>query len=306
VRALLLGSAAGGGVPQWNCACGICTAARLDPPRVEPRTQDCLAVGSLGSWALVNCSPDIRAQLLATPYLAPAEGSRDVPVTDVLLTDAELDHVGGLLQLREGRRLRIHATAPVLGALCDQLEVDRVLASYLDVSLLMLAAGDRFRVCDGSVLVEVIPLSEKRPRYAACAPPAADWVVGYRFSRSRGPGDVSLLYAPCFGSWSPALDAGVAGADCALVDGTFWSDDELDRATPPLGGQAPGRAQQMGHLPISGPDGSLGRLGGLVAARRVYTHLNNTNPVLDPASPQRAAVARAGVEVAVDGLEVEL
>ena len=160
-------------------------------------------------------------------------------------------------------------------------------------------------MCDGSRLVEVIPLNTKRPRYANCAPPAADWVVGYRFSGSPWPGEGSLLYAPCFGCWTEALDRAAAGADCVVVDGTFWSDDELAWAgrSP---GQAPGRARRMGHLPISGADGTLEHLGGLPAARRVYTHLNNTNPVLDPTSPERAEVTLAGVEVAVDGLEIEL
>ena len=158
----------------------------------------------------------------------------------------------GLSRRRVPRLVRLHATGPVLGALCDQLEIDRVLASYLDVSLSMVTAGQAFSVCDGSLLVEVIPLNTKRPRYANCAPPAADWVVGYRFSGSPWPGEGSLLYAPCFGCWTEALDRAAAGADCVVVDGTFWSDDELAWAgrSP---GQAPGRARRMGHLPPRSP-----------------------------------------------------
>jgi pyrroloquinoline quinone biosynthesis protein B len=293
-------------VPQWNCACRLCEAARSRPATVEPRTQDCLALGADGAWVIVNCSPDIRAQLLAVPELAPPAGSRDTPVREVLLTDAELDHAAGILQLREAATLRIFATAPVLTALCDHLQIDRILPPYLDVSLSAVAPGRRFSVCDGAVLVDVVPLSSKRPRYAAWAEAAPDWVVGYRFWAPGGP---SLLYAPCFGGWSDPLEAAAEGAGCVVVDGTFWSEDELGRTA--AGGASGaecrdrGKARQMGHLPISGPQGSLRRVARLSAGRRVYTHLNNTNPVLDPTSREAAEVAGAGVEVAVDGMELE-
>jgi len=147
--------------------------------------------------------------------------------------------------------------------------------------------------------VEALPLGSKRPRYAVEGAAGNDWVVGYRFAEHAGAR--SVLYAPCFGCWSEALAVAAEASAGIVVDGTFWSDEELAWTN-----RSPHRARQMGHLPISGQEGSLERIRSLPADRRIYTHLNNTNPVLDPASPQRAQVARAGIEVAADGLELDL
>lgn len=234
---------------------------------------------------------------MATPELAPPAGTRDVPITDVAFTDAELDHVAGILQLREGTGLRVHATSPVLGVLSGSLRFLPVLSSYTNFALRVVGSEEPFTICGGAVAVNVIPLSGKRPRYAGAAAPAADWVVGYRFTAG---GDGGLLYAPCFGDWSDGLDEAAREAGCIVIDGTFWSGHELADAACSTGSQ-----ESMGHLPISGADGSLERIRTL-PARRIYTHVNNTNPVLDASSAERASVEGCGVELAWDGLEIEL
>ncbi|ROP38513.1 pyrroloquinoline quinone biosynthesis protein B [Saccharothrix texasensis] len=287
----MLGTAAGGGVPQWNCACGPCTAVRAG--ELPARTQDALAVSGNGvDWWLVNASPDIGAQLAATPALAPGPGPRDTPVRGVLFTDAELDHTLGLAVLRGASGLRVHGPAAVLHA----LEPTRaVLAAYGEWSWRPVAAGQVLALT-GGLEVTAFPVSGKRPRYAAEPPAAEHWVVAYRF-RDPATGGV-LLYAPCLASWPAGFDELVAEADVVLLDGTFYAPSEMGAATGRPSGQA-----AMGHLPIAD---SLPELRGHPATRRIYTHLNNTNPVLDPASPEHARITEAGVEVVADGAVIDL
>jgi pyrroloquinoline quinone biosynthesis protein B len=282
VKVVVLGTAAGGGVPQWNCACGPCTAVREG--RLPARTQDAVAVSGDGvRWWLVNASPDIGAQLAATPELAPGPGPRDTPVRGVLLTDAELDHTLGLAVLRGAPGLEVYAPAAVRHALAP---TRAVLETYAEWSWHQV---DRAFTLAGGLEVTAFPVGDKRPRYAASAP--GPWVVAYRF-RDPATGGV-LLYAPCLASWPEGFDALVAEADVVLLDGTFHAPEEMGTATGEPSGQA-----AMGHLPITH---SLPRLRRHPSTRRVYTHLNNTNPVLDPASPEHAEVAEAGVEVVADG-----
>jgi pyrroloquinoline quinone biosynthesis protein B len=293
----VLGTAAGGGLPQWNCACAECALAR-GPDGPAWRSQDGLAVeDGRGGWFLLNASPDIRAQILATPELAPGPGRRESPVRGVLLTDAELDHTLGLVALREGAALDIHATAPVLGALETGFPVKRVLAPYSGPRWHAVAADGVVQL-GGTLTVTAVPLGAKRPRYAADLPERPDWVVGYRIEDRRGS---TLVYAPCVARWTDALEEACDGADCLILDGTFYTDDEMTAAT---GGG--GSALSMGHLPIAGSGGSLERLRGHPHARRLYTHLNNTNPISDPGSAARAAVEAAGVGAAADGMLLEL
>lgn len=310
MRALLLGTAAGGGLPQWNCACAMCARARRDG---TGRTQDCLAVtGSGQRWFLVNASPDIRVQMLAVPELAAAAGRRETPVAGVLLTDAELDHTIGLLILREGSPLAVYGTGPVLAVLRDSFPVRPILASYGSLNWHEVSPGQPVGL-DGQLSVTAVALGAKRPRYARPAaaaegapPPAAGpgagtgaadpWVVAYRFEDSRTGG--SLVYAPCLAAWDGRLDAALAGAGCVILDGTFFTGDEMLRAT---GQDRPALA--MGHLPIAD---SYRRLAAHPAARRLYTHLNNTNPAQATDSPEYALLRAAGIEVAQDGMAVEL
>ncbi|MFD1151051.1 pyrroloquinoline quinone biosynthesis protein PqqB [Saccharothrix hoggarensis] len=289
MRVVVLGTAAGGGVPQWNCACGPCAAVRAG--RLPARTQDSLAVSGDGvGWWLVNTSPDLGAQLAATPDLAPGPGPRDTPVRGVLLTDAELDHTLGLAVLRGAAGLRVHAPRAVLDALTPTRDV---LATYAEWAWRPVEP-QRPVLLDGGLEVTAFPVSGKRPRYATG--PDGHWVVAYRF-RDPATGGV-LLYAPCLASWPPGFDALVEEADVVLLDGTFHAPSEMGAATGRPSGQA-----AMGHLPIAH---SLPELRRHPATRRIYTHLNNTNPVLDPASPEHAEVTGAGVEVVEDGAVIVL
>jgi pyrroloquinoline quinone biosynthesis protein B len=289
VKVRLLGTAAGGGFPQWNCACTLCAAAGSPP--VPARTQDCLAISPQGrDWYLVNASPDIRAQLLAAPPLAPGPGPRETPLRGVLLTDAELDHTLGLLMLREGGGFGVWAPPAVLGALGPLRDT---LAGY---------GGWRWEPGTFPALsVSTLAVSDKRPKYARDSTVDGPWVVAYRFEDPATGG--VLVYAPCLATWPPGFDEFVAGAGCVLLDGTFYSAREMTGT-----GTSTAAQQAMGHVPIDGPEGSLARIAAHAGSgtRWMYTHLNNTNPVLDRRSPEYRTVCAAGAEVPEDGTSLDL
>jgi len=249
------------------------------------------------SWVLVNASPDLRQQLLGAG-LPPASGTRASPINELVLTDAELDHVAGLLLLREATGLRVHGTEPVLSALAGPLALRRTLEAYTGVEWVPVPPDQPVTACHGQLEIDVIPLGHKRPRYAGDGPADERWVSALAL-REAGQ-QWCVLYAPCVATWTAELAGLVAGCACIIIDGTFWSNDELAH-----NGGSSRTALEMGHLPIGGPGGSLERLGALKGVRRVYTHLNNTNPVLDPFSRERACVAREGIEVGTDGTVIE-
>ncbi|MFD4670981.1 pyrroloquinoline quinone biosynthesis protein PqqB [Lentzea sp. NPDC058450] len=291
MKAVLLGTTAGGGFPQWNCACALCVRARSG--ELPSRTQDCLAISADGTdWWLVNASPDIRTQIAACAVLNPGPGPRETPVRGALFTDAELDHTLGLLTLRGGAGLTVWAPGPVLHALKDQFDLRSVIDGYAPVAWRQVD-GD-FEL--GGLRVSAIPISGKRPKYARSSTVDGHWVVAYRF-HDPATGGV-LVYAPCLASWPPGFDEVVADASVVLLDGTFYAASEMGSATGSSSGQA-----AMGHLPITA---SLPELRRFPAVRRIYTHLNNTNPVLDPASPESAKLREAGVEVPLDGTVLEI
>lgn len=255
MRVRVLGTAAGGGSPQWNCACAQCGRARA---RGIARTQDSVAVSGNGAdWYLLNASPDVRAQILATPELAPGPGRRETPLRGVVLTDAELDHVLGLFQLREAATLDVYATAAVLAALDGPLPARRVVDPY-GSGWGWHAYSGPFEL-KGGLTVRPFPLGDKRPRYAGQSGADGDgWVSGLRI------GD--LVYAPCFARWTGALDEALEGARIALIDGTFLTPEEMPSVT--------------GHLSIQDSSPHAARHPGV---RFLYTHLNNTNPLVsDP------------------------
>jgi pyrroloquinoline quinone biosynthesis protein B len=297
VKIRVLGSAAGGGLPQWNCGCPNCARARAGDPAVPPRTQPSIAVsGSGGRWSLVNATPDVRQQLAAFPALHPRPGTRDLPLESVVLTNADLDHVLGLLVLREALPHRIVSTGWVREALLRHNAVFRLLAAAwgtvkLDEPVVLDRAGE--------LEARLFPVPGKPPTHLAeLASNHPEATVGVRVTEART--GRRLVYVPGAkrldeGSW-----AELEAADCAFVDGTFFSEGELAKTRP----GAP-TASEMGHAPIGGPGGTLERLAGL-RGRRLYIHLNNTNPVLDARSAERRAVEAAGVEVAADGMELEL
>ncbi|MFB6815286.1 pyrroloquinoline quinone biosynthesis protein PqqB [Streptomyces sp. NPDC056347] len=299
MRVVLLGTAAGGGLPQWNCACARCAAARAG--RLPCRTQDCVAVsGDDSNWWLLNASPDLRTQLLASPRLAAGPGPRDTPVRGVLLTDAEADHVLGLALLRGHAGLTVHATAPVMGALTGALPLRTMSDRYAPWEWRDAPGADGTTLA-GGLRVTGHPVGPKPPRYVGAAPPDDRWVTAYRIEDAAS--GSALVYAPCLATWTPALDRLLSGADCALVDGTFCTADEMGSGLGTWSGHG---QPSMGHLPVHGADGSLVRLAGHPGVRRVYTHLNNTNPLVDPASPARAQVSAHGIEVLPDGAEFTL
>ncbi|MFG2819178.1 pyrroloquinoline quinone biosynthesis protein PqqB [Kitasatospora sp. NPDC048365] len=295
----ILGTAAGGGLPQWNCDCPGCATARRTGAH---RTQDCLAVSADGeAWYLVNASPDLRGQLLAAPELAPAPGTRDTPLRGVLLTSAELDHTLGLPLLREAAELTVHAALPVRHTLHTAFPAGPLLAPYTKVHWHTVAEGRAVEL-DGGLRAEPIALGGKRPRYATDLPgeqwqDRTDWVTGYRFTDAAG--SACAVYAPGVAAWTPALDRALDGADLVILDGTFATDDELTDRT---GGARTSRG--TGHLAIHD---SLPHLARHHGPRHLYTHLNNTNPLNHPPGPATArALAEAGAAVATDGMLIEL
>ena len=284
MRVRVLGSAAGGGYPQWNCHCDTCEAARAGV-RARPRMQSSLAIrGQDGPWFLVNASPDARQQLETLP-IAHVDGVRAPPVAGVLLTDAEIDHTAGLLLLREsGTPVRVYGDARVERALSATLLT--MLERFCGVDWQALEAGVATPLHGSSLVVE---------RFEAGAPETSGFV--FRDEASRG----VATYVPGLARLDDDVLARFAASDLVLVDGTFWREDELAAL-----GISERRAADMGHVPLSGPGGTLEPLAGLQRPRKVLVHINNTNPILLEDSPEREAVVRAGVEVAYDGLEATL
>jgi pyrroloquinoline quinone biosynthesis protein B len=298
MRVRVLGSAAGGGFPQWNCHCGTCEAARAGV-RARPRTQSSLAIrGDDGPWFLVNASPDARQQL---ETLAPAhvDGVRAPPIAGVLLTDAEIDHTAGLLLLRESATpVRAFGSAGVERALRDSYPVLEMLERYCGAQWQTLEPGRARRLEGSSLAVEPFEAGGDAPRYLSESDIDLQ-ASGFVFRDSATGGVVT--YVPGLARLDDGVLALFAASDLVLVDGTFWQDDELARL-----GISARTAREMGHVPLSGPGGTLEALAGLQRPRKALVHINNTNPILFEDSPEREAVLRAGVEVAYDGLEVQL
>jgi pyrroloquinoline quinone biosynthesis protein B len=311
MRVQVLGSGAGGGLPQWNCGCDNCALVRAGDPRIAPRTQDSIAIGtnaiganaaSGGAQLLVNASPDILRHIERFERLWP-RAARDTPIGAVALTNGDLDHVIGLLSLRESQPLRILATPRVRSGLVERNALLRTLARTPDqVTWTNLELGREVVLDDVGVGVTAIPVAGKLPVHlVGLLEPSPEDNVALRV-RDVASGRVVVI-ATAVGAFD-GVDALLAGADAILFDGTFWRDDELIAL-----GLGSARAQDMAHVPVGGAGGSLARLATLAnagGARRVYTHINNTNPVLRSDSPERAQVERAGWEIACDGMEIVL
>jgi pyrroloquinoline quinone biosynthesis protein B len=278
-----LGTAAGGGAPQWNCGCPVCERARVAG---VSRTQDGVAVSGDGTaWYLVNASPDLRAQLLATPELRPSSGTRRTPVRGVLFTSAELDHTLGLLGLREATGLDVYATAWVHDA---AFPLQAVLSGYTRVRRHEIRDGEPIELAGGLEVTATV-LSAKRPRYASRLPPG-DAVCAFRFATAG----TSFVYAPGLAAWSPGFGKAIAGADVVALDGTFFTEDEMGPERPASG---------MGHLAVRE---QLPLIANHPGPRFLFTHLNNTNPLVLPDAPELAEVTAAGAAVAADGQLLEL
>jgi pyrroloquinoline quinone biosynthesis protein B len=299
MRIHVLGSGAGGGLPQWNCACQNCELVRAGDPRVAARTQDSITIGAEGgAQLLVNASPDVLRHIERNKGLWP-RAPRHTPIGAIALTNGDLDHVVGLLSLRESQPLRVLATPRVRAGLVERNAMLRTLARTPDqVTWVDLPVGREVQLEDLGLGVIAVPTAGKLPVHlVGVLDPSPEDNVALRV-RDLATGHVAVI-ATAVGAFN-GIDALVAGADTVFFDGTFWSDDELIAL-----GLGSGRARDMAHVPVGGPDGSLARLAG-VEARRVYTHINNTNPMLRADSPERAEVARAGWEIAYDGMEMTL
>ncbi|HWK66258.1 MAG TPA: pyrroloquinoline quinone biosynthesis protein PqqB [Rhizobiaceae bacterium] len=312
MRLKIIGSAAGGGFPQWNCNYRLSRAARQGKGAARPRTQSSLAASADGNgWVLFNASPDIRQQIAETTELQPRpeDALRSTPIRAVVLTNADVDHVAGLLSLRERQPFAIYAAAPVLAVL-DQNSIFNVLDPAL-VPRRELCHGEETAICDATekatgVIVESFPVPGKVALYLEdSAHPEADFssdsgdTIGLRIT--GGADGKALFYIPGCARIDAPLRARLDGAAALLFDGTLYTDDEMIAAGV---GQKTGR--RMGHIAMSGQAGSMAGLAGTAIGRRIFVHINNTNPVLDETSAEHAAVLAQGWEIAHDGMEVEL
>ncbi|MGE5652382.1 pyrroloquinoline quinone biosynthesis protein PqqB [Noviherbaspirillum sp. UKPF54] len=303
MKLLVLGSAAGGGFPQWNCNCRNCDGVRQGHVRARPRTQSSIAVSVNGSdWALFNASPDIHAQLRANACLQPGRGLRDTGIAAVVLMDAQIDHTTGLFMLREGKPLDVWCTPQVREDLVSGNPIFNVLSHFCTVRWQPLRAEPptAFAIpALGGVRFTPVPLTSKAPPYSPHrhhAQPGDN--IGVLIEELAS--GKKIFYAPGFGAMEPHLEPYLAEADCVLLDGTFWTDDEMIQL-----GLSGHTARAIGHLPQSGAGGMIALLSRFEKPRKILIHINNTNPILDEDSAQRAELARAGIEVAWDGMLIE-
>jgi len=302
----VLGSAAGGGCPQWNCNCLNCARLRSGNPHLKRRTQSSIAVSSDGqSWVLFNASPDILEQLYAMPAAQPARSIRDTGLRSIVLIDSQIDHTTGLLMLRESNHpLRIYCTEPVYEDLTQGNPLFNVLSHYCKVDWQPIRFKNGrfdFTVPEISDLsFTAYPLKSKAPPYSPhrLDPHEGDTIGVVVQDRRSGH---QLFYAPGLGEIEPQLEPLMQEADCILVDGTFWREDEMA-----VLGIAQKYARELGHLPQSGSGGMIERLAPMKKPRKILIHINNTNPILDEESRERATLTQAGIEVAFDGMEILL
>ena len=303
MRIILLGTAAGGGLPQWNCNCPNCRGARAGSARITPRTQSSAAVSADGrAWFLLNASPDLRVQLEGVPRLhPPATAPRSTRIEAILLTNADLDHTLGLLLMREGGKIHVHATPQVRKALTRGISLAPTLESFGGIrwtkppeklSPLLRRDGSR-----SGLQYQAVNVVGKPPRFMkGRQSKGSGHSVGYRIVDEKSGG--RLLFLPDIAVLDGQTVDALSDCDVLLFDGTFWSENEMRK----LGGNL--SAKQMGHIPIGGRQGSLKQLAPLPVTRKIYTHINNTNPMLRKGSPECAAVRAAGVEIGRDGMEI--
>jgi pyrroloquinoline quinone biosynthesis protein B len=309
MRIEILGSAAGGGFPQWNCNCRNCRSLRAGTLLGKSRTQTQVAISDQGhSWFLLNASPDLRMQVEQTPALQPRGTGRDSPIAGVLLTSADIDQIAGLLSLRELQPFRAYSTASLRRILQEDNSVfgmlnrvsQQVCWSEIELggSFPLLTASE----ADSGISCEVFSLGNRYPVYvsperAATLKPE-EALIGVMVTTSSGG---RLAYMPAVPAINDRLLQLLETADLVLFDGTFWSDDELIRV------QGSGAtAGEMGHIPVSGPEGSLRNLAGLRRPRKMFVHVNNTNPMLDESGSEYRELRAAGWEVAEDGCRFNL
>jgi pyrroloquinoline quinone biosynthesis protein B len=298
LTAIVLGSAAGGGFPQWNCRCGVCELAWAGDPRVRPRTQASLAVSANGEeWILINASPDLPEQVRRASMLHPRNGTRGSPIKALLLTGAEVDQMAGLLSLREREPFILYATASALSVVEGNSMFGVVPPAVVTRQAIM--SGESYAL-PGNLQAEFFAVPGKAPLYAEGENPDTMSETAGNMGVELRAGGARLAYVPGAAAVTAEMRQRLACADVVFFDGTLFRDDEMIATQT---GSKTGR--RMGHMPIDGSGGSLRALAGL-RARRIYVHINNTNPILVEGSPERAQVTGEGWEVAEDGLEVAL
>ena len=306
LRALILGSAAGGGLPQWNCRAECSASAWEGRDGLKPATQSSLAVSADGeAWVLLNASPDVRAQILAMPQLQPRAGGagpRNSPIRSVVLTNGDVDHVAGLLTMREGQPFTIWMTAEI-AAVLDRNPIFEVLDRRV-VTRNVIGLDEQFEPAEG-VSARLFAVPGKVPLWLE-GESGGDMVETDRMGEQTAGveltcGEATAFYVPGCARMAPSLAERLRGAPLVFFDGTVFHDDEMIRAGV---GRKTGR--RMGHMAMAGPDGSLAAFAGLEVGRKIYVHMNNTNPVWLRGSPERAEAEAAGWEIAHDGMEVSL
>jgi pyrroloquinoline quinone biosynthesis protein B len=299
LRLVVLGSAAGGGFPQWNCSCQVCKLFWQGDSRVRARTQSSVAVTASGEkWLLLNCSPDVRSQIMHTRALHPADAKRGSPIEGVFLTNGDIDHVVGLLSMRESQPFVIYGTASVLDEIArNQIfaAVDANVAPRRSVEL-----GRPVVMADG-LTVEPFAVPGKVPLYRESGEVETGTESGLTIGLRISTDETEFFYVPGCAEINTALSARLKNVPLVLFDGTLWRDDEMIRQ-----GIGAKTGRRMGHVSMSGSDGAIARLSGLGIGRKVFIHINNSNPVIIEDSPERREAEAAGWEIAYDGMEISL
>jgi pyrroloquinoline quinone biosynthesis protein B len=305
MKVRLLGSAAGGGFPQWNCACSNCDGFRRGTLRSFPRREFCVAISATGNrWFLIEAPADVRAQIELFSPLQPQGSVRGSGIEGLLLTGPDLDQSLGLLTLREGPQMTVHAKSSVRTLLATGLNLPSLLENYAGINWREPTRQPSPLLCrDGEpsgLRYSFFPVPGHSPRYMKSNEVVIDTGrIGYRIVDENTGG--RLVVAPGLNQLDKSMLRELEDCDTLLLDGTFWSDDELQRT-----GTGTQTASAMGHVPVGGPSGSLAAIRSLSVQRRIYVHINNTNPMLCEDSPENSEVRQAGVEVGVDGLEFSL
>jgi pyrroloquinoline quinone biosynthesis protein B len=295
----LLGTAAGGGFPQWNCACTSCQLSRTHPQIAPPRMQLQAIFSSDGQdWSLINASPDLRFQIETNRELQPtaAHGNRNTPIHKIILTSADLDQVLGLLLLREFQPLHIYSTDQVRQILEANTFFRMLQRVPNQLTWTAITPGTQLRL-NGEIACTAIPLPSAPPFYARefDASNSGEFSIGLLLES----GDFRIAYTPSLPKITDDLLAIYEGCDLIMVDGTFWSDAELssNHSGTPM-------ARAIGHVPMSGDDGTIALLAGIATPRKIFIHLNNTNPVLDRRSAEYKKTINAGWEIGYDGWQL--
>ncbi|WP_227271981.1 pyrroloquinoline quinone biosynthesis protein PqqB [Roseobacter weihaiensis] len=293
-RAHILGAAAGGGLPQWNCGCDNCKLARNG--NIPCQSQSSLAVTADGAkWAILNASPDIRQQMIHAAPLHPT-GLRDLPVRSVLVTNGDIDHVAGLLTLREMQPFTLFATAGIHEVLAQNPIFDALNSAVVIRETIALETP--FTLCPG-LTASLFPVPGKVPLYMEGAVVQTDLIGDQTVGVKLETDTKTAFYIPGCALLNDDLRARLAGADLLFFDGTLWQDDEMV-----LAGLSQKTGKRMGHMSMSGADGSLAAFEGMDIGRKVYVHMNNTNPVLRPTSAEKAQAEAAGWTIGQDGMEI--